>query len=345
MLYVIIFFFLVSIFLYCLLGGADFGAGIIEITSKKKFKEKTRKLVSEAMAPIWEANHMWLIIAVVILFNAFPIVYTTLLTSLSIPIILLLIGIVLRGTAFTFRHYDAIKDKSQEVYSKVFQFSSLMVSFFFGLVVGAIVSGKIITQPTTFTETYITPWLNLFSISIGIFISALFSFIADAFLISESTDHDTLVEFVKKSKRAIITAVLSGGLVFVSSYIENIGFAEKFFTNPLSILLIILATITLPLLWKILNKGLKWPSRIVAGAQLLFILSAFYAVYFPTLVRIKDANDLTFFNASAPDVTLSYLGWALICGSFIIFPSLYYLLKVFKLEKEKSGGTTKLFMK
>ncbi len=147
MLYIVIIFLLVSVYLYCLLGGADFGAGMVELTAKGASKERTRNLVSESMAPIWEANHMWLIITVVILFNAFPAIYTTVSISLYIPLILLLIGIVLRGTAFTFRHYDAIKDGSQIIYSRIFAYSSLIVTFFFGLVTGALISGKIMLNP------------------------------------------------------------------------------------------------------------------------------------------------------------------------------------------------------
>ena len=333
MLYIVIIFLLVSIYLYCLLGGADFGAGIIELIEKKQFKERTRNLVSEAMAPIWEANHMWLIIAVVVLFNAFPLVYTQLLVSLSIPLILMLIGIILRGTAFTFRHYDAIKDSSQEMYSRVFEYSSLTVPFFFGLAVGSIISGKIVTNPSSFYEGYINPWLNLFSISTGIFVATLFSFIASVFLTSEITDKRLLNDFILKSKRSIIVVVVGGLLVFISSLIDHVHFFEDFFSNYSSLALMLIATVCLPLLWKILEKGLKWPSRILVGAQLLFILGAFYIVYFPTLVILKDSNTLTFYNSAAPEITLNYLGWALIVGSFIIFPALFYLLKVFKTEK------------
>ncbi len=338
MLYVVIFFFLVSIYIYCLLGGADFGAGIIELGEKRKFKERTRHLVSDAMAPIWEANHMWLIIAVVILFNAFPLVYTTLLVSLSIPLILMLIGIILRGTAFTFRHYDAIKDSSQELYSKVFEYSSLIVPFFFGLVVGSIVSGNIVTNPSSFYEGYVNPWLNLFSISTGIFVASLFSFIASVFLTSEISDKSILNGFILKSKKSIVAAVAGGLLVFISSIIDNVHFSESFFGNYLSIGLMLIATACLPLLWKTLEKGSKWISRILVGAQLLFILGAFYIVYFPTLVIIRNGSSLTFYNSAAPEITINYLGWALIVGSLIIFPALFYLLRVFKTEKKSAAG-------
>ncbi|MFO7446855.1 MAG: cytochrome d ubiquinol oxidase subunit II [Ignavibacteriaceae bacterium] len=337
MIYVIIFFLLVSVYLYCLLGGADFGAGIVELFSFKGSKEKTRKLVTQAMAPIWEANHMWLIITIVILFNAFPPIYSRISISLYIPLILLLLGIVFRGTAFTFRHYDAIKDQaSQNIYSRVFEYSSVFVTFFFGLTVGAVVSGKMMINPTGFVEAYIHPWLNLFSISIGLFLCSLFAFLASVFLIGDSTDEDIIKTFIAKSKKANIATIISGGLVFITSYTEGIGFTEDFFAHPVSILLIILATASLPVLWNTISKGSKWKSRFIAGAQLLFILGAFYAVYFPTIVKLKDSENLTLYNSSAPEITLAYLGWALIIGSFIIFPSLYYLLKVFKIEKQEA---------
>jgi cytochrome bd ubiquinol oxidase subunit II len=332
MLYIVILFLLVSVYLYCLLGGADFGAGIVELTARGESKDRTRALVSQAMAPIWEANHMWLIITVVILFNAFPAIYTQVSVSLYIPLILLLIGIVLRGTAFTFRHYDAIKDDSQKIYSKIFTYSSLMVTFFFGLVIGALISGKITAKPSNFEEGYLIPWMNIFSISVGIFLCTLFSFIASVYLIGDSTEEIIRKEFITKAKYATIAMVASGGIVFASSYIESVDLVNQFFSHPISIALIILATITLPVLWITLGKGLIWQSRIIAGAQLLFILGGFYAIYFPTIVIIKDGPNLTLFNSAAPDITLNYLGWALIIGSLIIFPSLFYLLKIFKFK-------------
>ncbi len=333
MLYVVIFFLLVSVYLYCLLGGADFGAGIVELTARGVSKEQTKNLVSESMAPIWEANHMWLVITVVILFNAFPAIYTQVSISLYIPLILLLIGIVFRGTAFTFRHYDAIKDESQRVYSSIFAYSSLMVTFFFGLVIAALISGKIVRNPVSFIEGYVTPWLNIFSISVGIFLCTLFLFIASVYLIGDSTEVSLRNEFIKKAKHTTMAMVISGGIVFAASYIENVDLVTRFFSHPISITLIVIATIILPVLWITLGKGLIWFSRIIAGAQLLFILGGFYAIYFPTIVRVKNSTDITLFNSCAPDVTLNYLGWSLIIGSFIIFPSLFYLLRIFKFKR------------
>lgn len=332
MLYVVIFFLLVSVYLYCLLGGADFGAGIIELFAGKN-KDKIKTLVNNAMAPIWEANHMWVIIAVVILFMGFPAIYTQVSISLYIPLILLLIGVVLRGTAFTFRHYDAVQDGSQKVYSRIFAVSSLLVSFFFGLIIGALVSGKITTGPQNFYEGYLHPWINLFSISTGIFVCSLFVFTASVYLISETTEIDLRELIINKTKLATLVMVVSGAMVFVFSYVEGVGFAEKFLSHPVSIAIIVLATLALPVLWNIIEKGLVWPSRLLVGAQLFFILAAFYLIYFPEIIILKNGDTITLFNAAAPEATLTQLGWALVVGSFLIFPTLFYLFKVFKVEK------------
>jgi cytochrome d ubiquinol oxidase subunit II len=111
MIYIVIGFLWLSICLYVILGGADFGAGIVESSPEKQTQNADFDV--QSIAPVWEANHMWLIIAIVILFVGFPEIYTTLSTYLHIPLVLMLVGIIARGTAFTFRHYDAVEDSWQ----------------------------------------------------------------------------------------------------------------------------------------------------------------------------------------------------------------------------------------
>src|SRR6187431_3595343 len=126
MLYVVIVFLYLAILMYIVLGGADFGAGIIEMFTSKKNIRRTRKTLYHAIGPIWEANHMWLIIAIVILFVGFPFIYSTLSVYLHIPLVIMLMGIIARGTAFVFRHYDAVQDSMQEIYNRIFVWSSFV---------------------------------------------------------------------------------------------------------------------------------------------------------------------------------------------------------------------------
>src|ERR1700734_1051124 len=125
MLYVVIAYLWASILLYLLLGGADFGAGILELFTSEKNRSITRRTMYKAIGPIWEANHMWLIIAIVILFVGFPLIYSNICTYLHIPLLIMLMGVTARGTAFSFRNYDAVKDdKMQDVYNYIFVYSS-----------------------------------------------------------------------------------------------------------------------------------------------------------------------------------------------------------------------------
>ncbi|MDP4116569.1 MAG: cytochrome d ubiquinol oxidase subunit II [Bacteroidota bacterium] len=330
MISIIIFFLLVSIIIYVLLGGADFGAGIIELFAGPKNKQQTIKVINNAIAPVWEANHMWLIIAVVILFNAFPKIYTTVSVYLYIPLIILLLGIVLRGTSFVFRHYDAYKDGSHKIYNIVFAVSSLIVSFTFGLIIGALMSNKLTAYPANFYDGYIRPWLNIFTISVGAFVTALFTFAASVYLIGEALNPEDKKAFITKAKIASITLVCTGGVVFISSVIDGNDFMLVFLSNWKSQALIIASTLAIPFTWKIISLGMGWMARAFAGVHIVLVLSAFYVAFFPVVVRFKDMESLTLFNSAAPEITLRYLVYALLIGSCIIFPMLGYLMKVFK---------------
>lgn len=101
---------MVALTFYALSGGADYGGGVWDLLAWGPRRKAQRELIAEAIAPIWEANHVWLIIVIVILFTAFPPAFAAIATALHIPLTLMLIGIVLRGAAFTFRSYDQQTD-------------------------------------------------------------------------------------------------------------------------------------------------------------------------------------------------------------------------------------------
>ncbi|MDZ7694350.1 MAG: cytochrome d ubiquinol oxidase subunit II [Balneolaceae bacterium] len=195
---IIIFFLGLSIVSYVLFGGADFRTGVLEILSG----EGDRETISFAIGPVWEANHVWLILVVVILFMAFPKVYTTLSIHLHIPLLVMLLGIVLRGTAFTYMHYDAIQDRSNVLYNWVFKISSLVTPMFLGMVVGGATLGKIDPEAQSFAEAFIAPWFNWFSICVGLFTVILFTFLAAVYLIGESSDETAKISIYKSGPAA-----------------------------------------------------------------------------------------------------------------------------------------------
>ena len=143
MIYFVIFCLFTALATYLLLGGADFGAGILELFSPKAKRKHLQNVTYKAIGPIWEANHIWLILAVVILFVGFPSIHALMVTHLHIPLTLVLIGIIFRGTAFVFKHYDAVQDGTQVIYDRIFMYSSAFTPFFLGVAAGAVLSGGI----------------------------------------------------------------------------------------------------------------------------------------------------------------------------------------------------------
>ncbi|HSP80544.1 MAG TPA: cytochrome d ubiquinol oxidase subunit II, partial [Myxococcaceae bacterium] len=112
--------------LYALFGGADFGGGVWDLLASGPRKAEQRALVAKAIGPVWEVNHVWLIIGVVILFAGFPRAFAVLSVALHVPLTLLLLGIVFRGTAFTFRTYDERGDEVQRRWGLVFSLASVL---------------------------------------------------------------------------------------------------------------------------------------------------------------------------------------------------------------------------
>src|SRR5687768_3002101 len=100
---------LLGFMFYAVLGGADFGAGVWDLFATGPRAREQRQLIERALAPVWEANHVWLIFVVTVMFTAFPLAFAMIMTALHVPITLLLLGIVLRGSAFVFRQYGGDK--------------------------------------------------------------------------------------------------------------------------------------------------------------------------------------------------------------------------------------------
>lgn len=333
---VVLFFLFVSLLFYLLFGGADFGAGILELFSSKRNRPKTAEITYRVIGPVWEANHIWLIIVIVILWTGFPKVYAQISTSLHIPVLFMLLGIIARGTSFVFRHYDAIEDKSHIWYNKLFMISSFVTPFFIGAIAGALIMGNINPSPSTFYEGYIAPWMNAFSFSLGLLVASISAFLAAVFLIEEANDDHNRIRFISKTKFTSILTLLSGSLVFMSAVVYELPLFDRFFSHPWSLVCLGLATVSIPLFWYYLKAGKYILIRAIAGFQISMILGAWIIAQFPVFVYFSNGELLTVSNTIAPERTIFLLGLALILAGLIILPGLYHLLRVFDLLKFKS---------
>lgn len=335
MLYVVLFFLLVSLLLYVILAGADFGAGIVELFSSEKSQQITKKTVYQVMGPVWEANHIWIIILVVILWVGFPEFYNVLVVYLHIPLTLVLLGITLRGVAFVFRHYDAYKDNSQILYDWMFRISSLVTPIFLGMTAGSMLSGKLIItknyEAFTFYELFINPWFNGFSILVGVFFAALCAFLTSILLIGES-EGNTRKIYVKKSQNATIAVIVIGFILLSYGFIKDIVFVTDFIKNPYTISLIALSAILIFPLLKTIKQERKIISRALAGLQVTLILIAALVTHFPNLI-ITSNSEINILETASAEKVISVLGISLIIGGLIILPGLFHLFKSFKMIK------------
>lgn len=330
MLYVVIIYLWAAILLYVLLGGADFGAGIIEFFTTKKNKNTVREKMYQAIGPVWEANHMWLIITIVILFVGFPDIYSIVSTYLHIPLVIMLFGIIARGTAFTFRHYDAVVDNMQKVYNKIFIYSSFVTPFFLGIIAGSAVSGRIDLHATDFLSAYIFSWLNWFSVAVGFFTVAMCGFLAAIFIIGETDNEADEIRFKRKAKQMTLFAFISGALVFLASIYEKIPLADWLFGNAVGIAGISAAAISLGFLWWCIKHRWFIFIRVLAGFQVTMILLAITFRHYPNIIILKGGETLSLLGNAGQEKTIHSLAMALLIGSLFILPALIYLLYSFR---------------
>src|SRR6202007_267916 len=154
---------------YVLTGGADFGGGVWDLLAGGPRRDRQRALIAESIAPIWEANHGGLFVVVVVLFPAFPSAFAMLGTVLHIPLTIMLVGIVLRGSAFVFRSYGT---HARSRWGTTFAVASIVTPLQLGAVVGAIATGAVADAAArigsgSFAEIFVRPWAAAFSVSAG----------------------------------------------------------------------------------------------------------------------------------------------------------------------------------
>src|SRR3954471_2385610 len=129
--------------MYAIFGGADFGAGFWDLVAGGSARgARPRDVIDHSIAPVWEANHVWLIFVFVVLWTCFPKAYASITLTLFVPLTLAALGIVLRGASFAFRK-AVIRTRDQRNFGAAFAFGSVLVPYCLGAVVGSIASGRV----------------------------------------------------------------------------------------------------------------------------------------------------------------------------------------------------------
>jgi cytochrome d ubiquinol oxidase subunit II len=318
--------------LYAVLGGADFGAGMIE----PLLGAHGQKRVDVALSPVWEANHVWFVLLVVLAFVGFPRPFALVAVDLHIPLLMVLLGIVARGSAFTFRHYDPRAGSLAPWYTWGFRLGSVLTPLFLGVIAGASVESRLPSAPRSdFFATYIAPWNTPFCWATGLFTCALFAFEGAALLAAEiDPEPHGALPFLKLARRLHIASVALGALVLALALRSPAPGLRALGRTPWSLGCLLLATLLIPAIAFAFKRGRPWLLRCASGAQLGCVVLGLWGTNYPALL-FHDAGWFSTADA-APVSTLRTLLIAVAVGLVLIVPSMVYLLRVYKLERSAS---------
>jgi cytochrome d ubiquinol oxidase subunit II len=312
---------------YVLFGGADFGGGVWDLLASGPRRQRQREVIAEAIGPIWEANHVWLILAIVLTFTCFPPVFARLGIVLHIPLTLMLVGIVLRGSAFTFRSYDAEHDRAQRRWGRIFASASLVTPVLLGVSIGSVASGRVGgAMDGDFVSRFVDPWLTPFAFGVGALTLTLFAFLAAVFLTLETNDQELCEDFRRRALAAGVVVFLASALVLVLSHdaapLVTRGLIGSTWAPLLHLATGLTAIAVLAALWFRKYRV----ARIGVGLQVSLIFWGWPLSQYPYLLP----PGFTVSDTAAPPTTLRLTLITLSVGSVVLLPSLLYLFRIFK---------------
>ena len=321
---------------YVLTGGADFGGGVWDLLARGERRAAQRALIASQIGPIWEANHVWLILVVVLLFTAFPAAFATLGIVLHVPLSLMLIGIVLRGSSFVFRSYGARDDATQQRWGRVFAMASVLTPLLLGIVVGSIATGDAgaaadrlaAARDVSYTSTYLAPWLAPFPLAMGVLALAMFAFLAAVYLALATDDVALREDFRRRAVGAEVAMFVAafGGLAIAEMTAPHVSGA--LIGSRALVFQTLTAVAAITALCSVWTR--RWrTARIAAALQVSLILWGWVLVQYPFVVP----PTLTIRDTAAPRATLELLMAALVGGALILFPALAYLYRTFASAK------------
>ncbi|CAN5607717.1 cytochrome d ubiquinol oxidase subunit II [soil metagenome] len=315
---------LLAVTAYAVLGGADFGAGFWDLTAGGAERgSRVRGLVKRSMGPVWEANHVWLIFVLVVMWTAFPAAFAAIMSTLYVPLFGALVGIVLRGSAFALRG-EAATISEARLMGAAFALSSVAVPFFFGATVGGVASGRV--PEGTGGGDALTSWTGPTSILVGLLSVATGAYLAAVFMTGDATRAGLPDLVAAFRRRAIGAAVVAGalalaGLVVVHSDAPHLYDGLTSGGGLAAVIGSALAGLaTLALLLRGHYEAARFGSAFAVGAVVLGWWLAQRPDFLP--------GQLSFEDAAAGDSTLLALLISVGVGMLILLPSLWLLFRL-----------------
>jgi cytochrome d ubiquinol oxidase subunit II len=322
---------LLGLIAYVIFGGADFGGGVWDLLATGPRKQRQREAITLAMGPVWEANHVWLIFVLVMLFTCWPRGFAGLAVTLFLPFHMALFGIMLRGASFVFRAYakPGTNHPTGMAWGVVFGIASLISPFLLGAAFGAVTAGHLFVEAGgKVSVSEIVPWLRPYSIVTGLLAVSACAYLAAVYLAVEVAE-DLKEDF---RLRAILSGTTTAVLAAATLYLAWRE-AHWFFSR-----------ITSPAAWPVLAVGLvffagsafavftrRYPlARVCAAAEIVCLLLGWGVAQAPYLAY----PSYTLIDSAAPLTTIRFVLFCLPVGAAMLAPGLWLVFWVFKMKPE-----------
>ena len=314
---------LASVTLYAVLGGADFGGGLWDLLAGGDRRgREPRRLIEESITPVWEANHVWLVFALVIFWTAFPDAFAAVMTVAALPLWLALAGIVLRGAGFAFRK-EVSGSGAQRVLGAAFAFSSLLTPFFMGTVIGAIATGQV---PADASHASLPAWTSATSLLIGLLFVGACGYLAAVYLVGEAARRGAARMQAYFTRRAQAAGIVTGALslaTLAELHTSNAALYSRLTGRALP--LVILAGLCGLAVLALLTAGRLRGVRVIAALGVAAVIWGWGVAQYPVLL---PGTDVTLSNAGAPQSTLDAIVVLFVAAVLIVGPSFALLFSL-----------------
>lgn len=311
----------VGVTLYALFAGADFGGGVWDLVAGDAVRgARARSLIEHSMGPIWEANHVWLIFVLVVLWTGFPTAFAAIMSTLFVPLTVVAFGIILRGSGFALRKVASTVGR-QRIFGGAFALASLVTPFFLGTVAGAVASGRV---PAEGVGDSFSSWVHPTSLLGGALAVVVCAYLAAVFLCrdAERAGHPALAEEfrIKALASGIAAGVVAlGGIAVLEADAPKLSDGLLATGLPLVLISAAAGAASLFALWKHRFRV----ARVAAGAAVAAVIWGWAAGQHPWLLE----GEMTIEQGAGNRATLTAVVWALVIGAAIFTPPLAWLLR------------------
>ncbi len=301
---------------YALFGGADFGGGFWDLLAgDAETGARPRALIQRSLTPVWEANHVWLIFILVVLWTSFPKAFAAIMTTLYIPLALAAVGVVLRGAGFAFRK-EIEGLAGRRAAGATFALSSVLTPFFMGAVVGAIATGRV---PASGDGDPISSWLEPAPLFFGVVFVATGAYLAAVLLIGDaarSGDQGMERYFARRALGASVVAGAAAAAGLIDLHANGRYVYDRLTSEalPLVILSLLCGLAVLVLLVRVDHRWV----RPLAGGAVVGVIWGWGVAQFPYLLP----TSLKINEAAAPNPTLTTVLVVFLAAAVLVLPSL-----------------------